>query len=704
MRLAAAVAWTLLAIAGSVSADQRDGDVVLLPLSDREMAGAVQELEHGGASVLAILPNRGVLVEAGPREELSPRYSKVNWEAVAWRPEAALSARLQRAGAEAEAIGLVVGLTLSADWRELVSRVTASGAEVRWVESAGTVRQVGVWVPAGQLPAAREALASSAGLVWADLQPPARLSNGASVWRLQSGESEKLSVHERGVRGEGQLVAVLDTGLDVDMCFFADPAYGLPAVNDDSSVSVSPGHRKVHAVDFLWSADWPDPGPRDWDSQGHGTHVAGSVAGDDGADGLHQGSDGMAPAARLIIQDGGFRTDNCGDLPGLGCPVRPLGPVLQQAWDQGARVHSNSWGEAEEAVFEDRNEYSERTADIDRFVWEHPEMVVVAAAGNDGRRDAVLSPSVGKNVLAVGAARHGDAEPGCVVSWSSRGWTDDGRIKPDVVAPGSQVLSAANDGTIATANCQVAPSSGTSMACPAVAGLAALVRQYFVDGYWPSGRARPEDGFEPTSALVRAVLIASAQDLAGPGCAIEPIPSRDQGWGMVQLDTALQLTGDRERLLVVDGDRDFASTQDDPYVLELDRAAGALKVVLVWTDPPSSSLADQHLINDLDLTVTGPSGTWLGNQLAGGRSVTGGEPDRVNPVEVVWLPEAPAGRWTIQAAPHLLRQGAQGFALVVVDTPAPREPRRGAGRADGSAGLTAHGQSTSGRPEAPARP
>ncbi len=70
---------------------------------------------------------------------------------------------------------------------------------------------------------------------------------------------------------------------------------------------------------------------------------------------------------------------------------------------------------------------------------------------------------------------------------------------------------------------------------------------------------------------------------------------------------------------------------------------GPLKVVLVWTDPPSSSLATTNLVNDLDLVVSGPGGVFKGNSFSGGVSVPEGEPDRLNNVEVVYLPEPRRG-------------------------------------------------------------
>jgi subtilisin family serine protease len=480
------------------------------------------------------------------------------------------------------------------------------------------------------------------------------------------------------------VVGIMDTGIDIDHCMFWDPVAELPALNGSQGVTVDPDHRKVLAVDFYWSVwDWPSPGPSNWDDHGHGSHVAGSVAGDAGADRVRQGVDGMAPAARLVIQDGGFAFDDCADLPGLGCPVRPLEPVLQQAYDQGARLHSNSWGDEEN--FLPRTRYTERAADVDRFVWEHPDMTVLFAAGNAGEEgdDSVISPATAKNVIAAGATWRADVNPPCPTEWSSRGHAHDGRIKPDVMAPGAGVISAASDFVVGgTQNCEYAPMSGTSMATPVTAGHAALVRQYFIDGFYPGGAPSPADGFVPSAALVKAVLIASAVDISELGCATaEPVPSRDQGWGLIQLDRALLFDGDASRLLLDDEWTAFAGAGDPPHRRDLATdVPGPLKVVLVWTDPPSTSTAAVNLVNDLDLVAEGPDGVFRGNNFADGLSQPGGSADRLNNVEVVWLPGASAGEWRVEVRPHAIREAGQGFALVVLRPDDAAEPRRPRGR------------------------
>ena len=174
-----------------------------------------------------------------------------------------------------------------------------------------------------------------------------------------------------------------------------------------------------------------------------------------------------------------------------------------------------------------------------------------------------------------------DVEPPCPAGFSSRGWAHDGRIKPDVLAPGSDLVSTASDLFVGAGNCDWRSSSGTSMATPLVAGLGALVRQYFVDGYHPSGRPSLS-GFAPSAALIKAMLIASAVDLTSLGCPdAGAVPSPAQGWGIVQLDRVLLFGAEARRLTVVDEREFFTGSTDPPLRLELVAASpGPLEVVL----------------------------------------------------------------------------------------------------------------------------
>src|SRR4029079_14071164 len=168
-----------------------------------------------------------------------------------------------------------------------------------------------------------------------------------------------------------------------------------------------------------------------------------------------------------------------------GCPVVDLNPIFQQAYTQGARRHTNSWGDNENAAVQ--NNYSAGSQDVDEFMWNHKDFLIFFAAGNAGPGTASGgSPSTAKNGVAVGATLRGTSADS-MSSFSSCGPTADGRIKPDITVPGSSIVSAGRDSSVNTNNCGTAPLSGTSMATPGAAGLTALIRQYYTDGWYPTG-------------------------------------------------------------------------------------------------------------------------------------------------------------------------------------------------------------------------
>src|SRR5205823_3450282 len=99
-----------------------------------------------------------------------------------------------------------------------------------------------------------------------------------------------------------------------------------------------------------------------------------------------------------------------------------------------------------------------------------------------------------------------------IANYSLVGPTRDGRIKPDVVGP-ANVLCGDSDLTIGAHNCNYTNQSGTSWASPTIAGAAALVRQYYTDGYYPSGVSTASDRFTPSAALLKATIIAAARSV-----------------------------------------------------------------------------------------------------------------------------------------------------------------------------------------------
>ena len=168
----------------------------------------------------------------------------------------------------------------------------------------------------------------------------------------------------------------------------------------------------------------------------------------------------------------------------------------------------------------------------------------------------------------------------------------------------------------------------------------------------------------PSAALVKATLIASATAMEG---GVPPPPSNDQGWGRILLDDALHFFGDAKRLYVADRAARFASPADpaDLHALTVLDGTEPLRVVLAWTDYPSTPVASINLVNDLDLTVQSPTGTiYRGNVFSAGSSQTGGTADRRNNVEVIRIPNPAPGAWTVRVTPFAVPQPAQGYALI----------------------------------------
>ncbi len=633
-------------------------------------------LERGVARVYTYLPHDTFLVRVAPGAGALGAGALPEGAVWAGRYEpafkvsrAAREAAASPAGAAAGEATRTVMVTVYPDADlDAVAReaARAPSAEVVGAERGALFSRVRLRVPADRLGATADALAALPDVFWVDVEGRRVLYNDTTVWVGQSGVSggQATPVFDRGIRGEGQIVGYIDTGVDADSCFFRDPSRGLPPRNEcDGGTLVDPLQRKVLAVDFLWSNECAGGvSSSEWDTQGHGSHVGGTIAGDNFANPVaHDAGDGMAPAAKLVVQDCGFRADACADCPGIGCAVVDLNPLFQQAYDQGARIHTNSWGDNENAAVQ--NNYSTGSQDVDEFAWNHKDFLILFAAGNSGPgAGSVGSPATAKNTVAVGATQRGTAA-NSMASFSSCGPTDDGRVKPDVTIPGQGIISARSDFNVGSNNCNTTSSSGTSMAAPAAAGLATLIRQYYADGFYPSGAAQTADRLTPSAALVKATLVNSAVQMSGAGV----VPSNCQGWGRVLLENALFFPGQARKLFAAD-DAGFSiggAGQQKTFTFSA-QAGEALKVTLAWTDFPSTPAAGPHLNNDLDLVVTGPGGVpLLGNVFSGGASVAGGAPDRKNNLEQVLIAAPAAGTYTVTVRAFNVPSGAQPFALVV---------------------------------------
>jgi hypothetical protein len=171
------------------------------------------------------------------------------------------------------------------------------------------------------------------------------------------------------------------------------------------------------------------------------------------------------------------------------------------------------------------------------------------------------------------------------------------------------------------------------------------------------------DGFTPSAALLRATLINSAAQMTGAPV----IPGNCQGWGRVLLENALFFNGQARKLWVKDNAPAFpAGSSGETRTFSFAVAAGQpLKATLAWTDFPSTPAANPHINNDLDLTVSGPSGTFRGNVFSGGASAAGGSADRRNTLEQVLINAPAAGTYTVTVRSFTVPNGPQPFALVL---------------------------------------
>ncbi len=486
---------------------------------------------------------------------------------------------------------------------------------------------------------------------WVQAYPDYEFCNDFTQWVAQSGpySGGMTPLYDRGIKGAGQIVGVMDTGADADMCFFYDVNEGLIPPND-------PNFNQRKIVAYIGPAEYANG----YDSQGHGTHTAGTIAGDNYANpGEHDNADGIALLAKLIVQDYGDGWDVY--------PPDDEYSAHQAVYDLDGRVHSNSWGWPSNPGV-----YHDDCMEVDQFVWDHPNYTLVYAAGNEGSgSDTIRPPGTSKNVVTVGATESGGANPENNAYFSSHGPTDDGRRKPDITIPGENINSAANDGSSGSYNCSSTSMSGTSMATPGAAGCAVLIRDYFAQGFYPLGIADEGFALDPSAALVKAIMINSGVNMTGSNTADSgeghaDIPSHGQGWGRITLDSALYFQNDTRMLFIDDNTAGISGAGDSiEYLVAVSSSDEPLEITLVWSDYPSNPEASVNLVNDLDLTVTINGVMYRGNVYSQGHSIPGGTADRLNNVECVQIDNPPIGAYSITITGYNVPQGPQPFAMAV---------------------------------------
>jgi hypothetical protein len=489
------------------------------------------------------------------------------------------------------------------------------------------------------------------------------------------------------------------------------------------------------------------------DTEGHGTVVASVAAGWDDQDDeqLHcltqQGTNGDPNCLVITHEPPSFiarRDQGTGFQYGLGispygrigassfvaAAADPFGIAWRVYLNGGARLSNNSWGEVfspgdNDGIYSDLSQaYDTLTRDV--LVTGNPntprpwplsqEVTYIFAGGNANGYDGtgygdvlVTPPATAKNVITVGAG-----DDFGVASYSSFGPTEDGRYKPEVVAPGS-VIGAVSQAAYAHDNCAgcdpnfpvpqpceignylvdrigtlyfltgVSPTQGTSFSAPAVSGSGQLLWWYF------NNRLRM---LQPSPAMTRAYIINAAQyiQVVNPLTGVfDKLPSVAQGMGRLDLarmfDGVPRVLRDTSAPRAIDVplmttnvvlQQTYLTKVGQSYEVSgtIADATKPFRVTLTWSDAPGSPAAFKQLINDLDLQVTIGGKTYMGNVFDREFSVEDefSFPDGTNNFECVFLPAGQTGTWSVVVSTSVIAGDAvpnnglnqdQDFALVV---------------------------------------
>ncbi|MFA1547999.1 S8 family serine peptidase [Actinomadura chokoriensis] len=486
-------------------------------------------------------------------------------------------------------------------------------------------------------------------VIWIEPAPVFTNFNVGAAQTNQSGDPNRGTVWDRHITGKNQVIGIIDEGfIDMDHGFFADNPPNKPG----------PKHRKVLKAfnEALGASD-------------HFMQVAGIAAGDALNDpGKHEHRGGAHDAKIICRSRGDMDT---GKLK-TGFFVFSLRRLLDASREFGATIHNLSWGSG--------TGYDTAARDVDAFSYDREEQLVVAAGEDTGKGPVNQPPGIAFNPILVAAAQaapnHGSIGSGVP------GPTDDGRRKPDLTAVGCGISTAVNPAkrppevpfyTTGPVPC------ATSSATPHVSAAAALVRQYFAEGFYPNGKPQPDKLIpQPSGALIKAVLLNSTVDMEGvPG-----YPSDAEGWGRIQLDRTLFFTGGKRKLIVTDvprraGLRMF-ETRQQHFFVEDEREQ--LKITFVWTNRPPAEQNQpsppqnppKPKVDPIRFEVEDSSGNlYLGNDFDVGKGVSkqapvspGLPPDILNNVQMVVVNQPVAGTWTIRLRPFLHFE-KQGYALVV---------------------------------------
>ncbi|MBD3638695.1 MAG: S8 family serine peptidase [Crocinitomicaceae bacterium] len=359
----------------------------------------------------------------------------------------------------------------------------------------------------------------------------------------------------------------------------------------------------------------------------HGDHVAGIIM---GAGNLDPDGVGNAKGAHLLVYSSSNTNFN-------------LVPMLYE--NEELVITSKSYGNGNNAG------YTSLARQLDEQCYEHDALVHVFSAGNSGTQDYGYGAGAGwgnitgghkqgKNVLAVGNLSDTDV----LSNSSSRGPADDGRLKPDICAVGSSVYSTIDPNTYED-------KSGTSMACPGVAGSLALLYEAYRD---------MNGGQNPSAALINGAVLNTADDLGNPG------PDFKFGWGRINVRRAYNLLNEGQYQ-----NGEIQNGAANVHTITVPAGVKQVRIMVYWTDYKGSTTASKALVNDINMTVSAPGGSVhqpliLDPTPNAGILNSDAQPgvDDLNNVEQVVIDDPASGTYTINLNGFNIPQGPQKYYVV----------------------------------------